>query len=180
MANDQTERMEAEHEKERAADRERELREADEMQAAQSRMPLPPEGAIYERHKAIAAEREADKRLLDCSAADVEDTLVQFESGATRSSELQGLRYDLIPFVALRRLAARYGLGAEIHGDRNWEGGVPASETANHAVQHLFKWLAGDRSEDHLAAAAWGCFALMYYEETRPECIDTPKPEDEE
>jgi hypothetical protein len=82
--------------------------------------------------------------------------------------------------VALRRLAARYGLGATRHGDRNWEGGAPASDTANHALEHLFKWLSGDRSEDHLAAFTWGGFALMFYEENVPEMIDTPKPEDDE
>lgn len=108
------------------------------------------------------------------------DPQITYPSGASRSADVEGIRYDLLPSVALRRLAARYGLGAVRHGDRNWEGGMPASDTANHALDHFFRWLSGDRSEDHLAAVAWGAFALMFYEEKRPEMIDTPKPKDSE
>jgi len=37
----------------------------------------------------------------------------------------------------------------------------------------MYLWLQGDRTEDHLAHAAWNIFALMHFEETRPELIDT-------
>lgn len=98
--------------------------------------------------------------------------LRRFESGATRSRDWDGVRYDLISPVGLRRLAARYAHGAARHGDRNWEGGMPAGDVLNHLYAHLNAWQAGDRSDDHLAAAAWGLFTLMHYEERRPECID--------
>jgi hypothetical protein len=89
-----------------------------------------------------------------------------FSSGAARSERKP--RYDLIPGVALRRLANRYRLGAKRFGDNNWKkGGADfVEDVPNHVIEHLFLWMSGDRSDDHLAAAAWGCFALMYFEET--------------
>lgn len=99
---------------------------------------------------------------------------VTFASGATRSADAAGLRYDLVSPIGLRRLAARHHLGCGRYGNRNWEKGFPASDTFNHLVAHLYEWIGGDRSEDHLAAAAWGCFALMHYEEKNPTVLDVP------
>ena len=31
--------------------------------------------------------------------------------------------------------------------------------------RHLLKWMAGDESEDHLAAIAWNAMAIMHYQE---------------
>lgn len=84
--------------------------------------------------------------------------------------------YHKIPFVALKRLAERYGLGSkyEISGEpmklkgiRNWQQGDEEyfTDALNHAIEHLMLYANGDRSEDHLAAGAWGCFALMWAEE---------------
>lgn len=100
--------------------------------------------------------------------------LHQFASGGTRSKDADELRYDLISPVGLRRLAKRYADGAVTHGDRNWEKGIPASATLNHLLRHLNLWADGDRNDDHLAAAAWGCFALMHYEERVPDMMDVP------
>ena len=33
------------------------------------------------------------------------------------------------------------------------------------AIRHLFDFLTGDRSEDHLAACRFNCAAIMHYEE---------------
>jgi len=101
------------------------------------------------------------------------EELVHFDSGATRSADVDAdARYDLIPACALRRLAKRYGMGAKVHGDRNWEGGIPASVTYAHIEEHLHRWADGDDSDDNLAAAAWGCFALMFYSEHCPHVMD--------
>lgn len=90
-------------------------------------------------------------------------------TGATRSNDANEARYDLIPVAPHRRLALRYGVGAVAHGDRNWEKGLPWNDTYNHLIRHLELWkesvLAGKpRSDDDLAAAAWGCYALMHFE----------------
>jgi hypothetical protein len=39
-------------------------------------------------------------------------------------------------------------------------------------MAHFEKYRCGDRTEDHLAALAWGAFVLMHYEETMPEMMD--------
>jgi hypothetical protein len=93
----------------------------------------------------------------------VDGDKVVYSTGASRSSDCEDVRFDLIPPGPLRRLAARYALGAKTHGDRNWQAGMPAGDVLNHMEQHLNLWKSGDRDDDHLAAAAWGCFALMYY-----------------
>lgn len=90
-----------------------------------------------------------------------------FESGAVRDEVKP--RYDLIPLEGLRRLALIYDEGAKKYGDYNWHKGMPISDTINHAVEHLYRYLAGDITEDHLPKVAWAMFAVMYYEKNNPE-----------
>jgi len=100
------------------------------------------------------------------------EPLVTLPSGSTRSADVPpDAAYDLIPHGPLLRLARRYGQGAAVHGDRNWEMGQPLRVVVAHMVSHLFRWLGGDRTDDHLAAVAWGCFALMFFEDELPECL---------
>jgi hypothetical protein len=101
-----------------------------------------------------------------------EEPVRRFESGAVRSADVDHLRYDLISPVGLRRLAARYALGAERYGDHNYLKGMEASNVINHLMAHLEKFRAGRRDDDNLAAIAWGAFTLMHYEETRPHLMD--------
>ena len=107
-------------------------------------------------------------------AKQIDDGKVRYSTGASRSGDAEKTRFDLISPVAMRRLAETYAEGAGKHGDRNWEAGMPASDVVNHLLAHVNLWLAGDRSEDHLAHACWGLAALMHFEELRPECIDIP------
>lgn len=103
----------------------------------------------------------------------------QFTSGAVRGASVAGAakdkaqpRFDLISPIALRRLAETYGEGSVKYGDVNWRKGMPFTTTANHAIAHVVEYLRGDTSEDHLAHAAWGLFALMHFESTHPELND--------
>lgn len=99
---------------------------------------------------------------------------ITFETGAMRSGDAEGERYDLITPVGLRRLAETCADGASKYGDRNWEKGFPVSVLVNHALRHINLWLSGDDSEDHLAHAAWNLLGVMHFEELRPELIDLP------
>jgi hypothetical protein len=91
-----------------------------------------------------------------------------FNTGAVRSDDGDDVRYDLISPHALRRLAARYGLGAKKYGDGNYLKGIPFHNVLRHALQHLYRWMEnGGRDDDDLAAAAWNIFTLMHYEETQ-------------
>ncbi len=52
------------------------------------------------------------------------------------------------------------------HGKGNWrEHPQPEHIVINHMMAHLNEYRKGDRSEDHLAKVAWGCFALIHYRE---------------
>ncbi len=88
---------------------------------------------------------------------------ITFETGATRS-KIAPARYDLISPVGLRRLAETYAEGAEIHGDRNWENGLPIDDCINRSIRHIYLYLEGNKEEDHLAHAAWNLFASMHFE----------------
>jgi len=95
-----------------------------------------------------------------------------FFTGAERSNDADSTRYDLISSVGLRRLAETYAEGAKKYSDHNWRKGIPSSECMNHAQRHLNIYLSGDRSEDHLAHAAWNLFTIMDNEENLPEMMD--------
>lgn len=97
------------------------------------------------------------------------DDLTKFDTGAVRSTDAAAVRYDLISPIGLQRLAETYCEGSKKYGDYNWEKGMPISDLLNHAIRHQFLYLSGDRSEDHLAHAAWGLFAAMHSEELWPD-----------
>ena len=95
---------------------------------------------------------------------EVSSSGVTFGTGARRDALAP--RYDLIPPCALKRLAQIYTEGAEHYGAHNWQKGMDYSDTINHALEHLLKYMRGDKEEDHLAKVAWAMFALMYYDFT--------------
>jgi hypothetical protein len=87
-----------------------------------------------------------------------------FDTGSRRDSREGKGRYDLITPIGLARLARHYENGAAKYGDRNWEKGQPVSRYLDSAIRHLFNYLGGDRTEDHLAAAAWNALAAIHTE----------------
>lgn len=95
--------------------------------------------------------------------------LHRFDSGAVRSTDADRERWDLIFPVALRRVAETCHEGSQKYGDYNCEKGIPVSNLLNHAIRHLFLYLDGDRTEDHLAHATWNVMASMHMEERMPE-----------
>jgi hypothetical protein len=85
-----------------------------------------------------------------------------FDTGAIREPNDDRGRYDLIPPIALKALAVHYERGAKKYEDRNWEKGIPLSRHLNSALRHLQNFLEGDRSEDHLSACVFNCFAITH------------------
>lgn len=73
------------------------------------------------------------------------------EKGAKQSDT--PYRFDLIPHLALFKEAEILGKGAKKYGDWNWIG-IPINEQINHAIQHIYAYLAGDTSDDHLGNAS--------------------------
>jgi len=77
-----------------------------------------------------------------------QEGIYKFPSGAKRSAKM--LRYDLIPKVALDRLAQRFtgkindqgnpDGGALKYGEGNWEKGLPTSDVINHIINHITQY----------------------------------------
>lgn len=89
----------------------------------------------------------------------------EFETGSRRDMQDGKGRYDLLPFIALRRLAQHYENGAKKYGDHNWRKGQPISVYFNSAMRHMVKYMMGWRDEDHLSAAIWNIAAILETEE---------------
>lgn len=81
------------------------------------------------------------------------------EKGAKQSAT--GRRADLLPPLALLRVAEVLHHGAEKYGANNWRG-IAEPDHLNHALIHLLAHLAGDRQDDHLGHLA--CRVLMALE----------------
>lgn len=105
--------------------------------------------------------------------------LKQFESGAVRSTDADHARFDLIPFAAVEALGRTLKEGAEKYGEYNWQKGIPASDLLNHALQHIYKYLDGDYSEDHIGHAMTNLAFLAHFNSLsrKPHIpIDKPAP----
>ena len=105
---------------------------------------------------------------------------IDYGTGAVRDISSGKGRYDLIPPYPLKRLAIHYENGAEKYEERNWEKGIPTSRCFSSAIRHLYRWLDGERGEDHLSAAVWNIFTIIHHEVYKPEMVDTPQPQKEE
>ena len=101
-----------------------------------------------------------------------QEGLARFSTGAVRGTDADGERWDLITPIGLRRLAETCAEGAAKYGEHNWQKGIPASVMLNHAIRHIYLYLNGDNSEDHLAHAAWNILGVCHFEEALPEMID--------
>ena len=99
-------------------------------------------------------------------------TTAKFGTGAVRSDTFEAFRYDLVSPVGLREVARACAEGAEKYGDWNWEQGMPVHDLLNHALAHVYQFLAGDRSEPHLGHAAWNLLAAIHSHELWPHLND--------
>lgn len=62
-------------------------------------------------------------------------------------------RLDLMPPLAALAVAKVLRHGADKYGPNNWHA-IDVGDHLNHALAHLFAFLAGDGSDDHLEHAA--------------------------
>jgi len=94
---------------------------------------------------------------------------VRYDTGAVRSADAEDTRYDLISPIGLEEVARTCAEGAVKYSPHNWEKGMPVCDLLNHAIRHLYKYLAGDRSEPHLGHAAWNVLGAIHSEKLWPE-----------
>lgn len=85
----------------------------------------------------------------------------EFATGAVRDRQTGKGRFDLLPAIAMSRLAKHFEKGAEKYAARNWERGIPVSRFLDSALRHAFSYIAGEQSEDNLVAAAWNLIAAL-------------------
>jgi hypothetical protein len=85
-------------------------------------------------------------------------------TGSQRDSRADKGRYDLLSPLVLFRDARHMENGSMKYGERNWEKGQPSSRYLDSAIRHLMRYLEGDRSEDHLAAARWNVGGIVFNE----------------
>ena len=95
-----------------------------------------------------------------------------FPTGSKRDTRSGKGRFDLLPPRCITRLAKHYENGAVKYGDRNWEKGQPSSRYMDSLLRHAFRYLDGERNEDHLAAVVWNAFGIMFNEEYTQEHDD--------
>jgi hypothetical protein len=88
-----------------------------------------------------------------------------FDTGSRRDTRDGKGRFDLLPTRALQRLARHFEGGSKKYGDRNWEKGQPISRYLDSGLRHAFKYLQGERDEDHLIAAVWNLLCAADTEE---------------
>jgi hypothetical protein len=100
----------------------------------------------------------------------VESGIATYGRGAKRTAK--DVRFELLSPVGLRRVAQASHEGAEKYGAFNVEKGLPISVFLNHALSHIYAYLEGDRSEDHLGHSAWNLLFACHSEEVWPELND--------
>src|SRR5688572_11453995 len=101
----------------------------------------------------------------------MQDEIITNSAGG-KQSKVSG-RFDLLPPHALDRIARILEAGAEKYGEWNWRN-IPSKDHLNHAINHLFKYIADDQSEDHLGNA--GCRILFLLDMIFIESRDKGEP----
>jgi hypothetical protein len=90
---------------------------------------------------------------------------VKSVTGAEREAPTGKGRFDLLPALALERLAQHYEAGARKYQVRGWEKGLPLARFVDSAFRHLVQFMKGDRTEDHLAAVLWNVAGYIWTED---------------
>jgi hypothetical protein len=93
----------------------------------------------------------------------------KFSTGAVRSADADKFSFTSLPMIGLLALARTAGEGAEKYGRFNYLQGMPLHDLLEHVFKHLVMFNAGDRSETHLAHAAWGLLVAMQEDVLRPD-----------
>jgi Domain of unknown function (DUF5664) len=97
-------------------------------------------------------------------AASPDTEMVTHANGAKESKTKS--RFDLLPAFEVATIAQILGAGAVKYGENNWHG-ISTASHLNHALQHVFAYMFGDRSDDHLGHAATRLLFAMWKENNK-------------
>lgn len=98
----------------------------------------------------------------------------EFSTGAVRDMHTGKGRMDLVPVTAIIELSKHCENGALKYGERNVDKGIPQHSLIDSGLRHLFKYLRGDKDENHLVAALWNIAWAVEQEVNKPELNDLP------
>lgn len=84
----------------------------------------------------------------------------EFSTGAVRDASYGKGLPSAMPPRALMRLARRFEDGAAKYNRDNWKQGIPLSRYVDSLYRHLWAFMEGDDSEDHLGAVIWNAVCL--------------------
>lgn len=98
----------------------------------------------------------------------------EFSTGAVRDMHVGKGRMDLLPTTAIIELSKHCEAGALKYGERNVDKGIPQHSLIDSGMRHLFKYLRGDKDENHLVAALWNIAWAVEQEVNKPELNDLP------
>jgi hypothetical protein len=98
---------------------------------------------------------------------EIKDSLERetFSSGAVRDIIGEKPALELISPFAERRLGTWLEKGSKKYCRRNWEKGMPIERCLGSLLRHLNSYRAGEKDEDHLAAAMCNVMFIIHYEE---------------
>jgi len=88
-----------------------------------------------------------------------------FDTGMVRDVSTDKLDWTILPWIVLKRDVELYMRGAKKYARDNWKKGQPFTRAFESMMRHMYDYLMGDRSEDHLAAIRFNAACLIYYEE---------------
>jgi hypothetical protein len=97
------------------------------------------------------------------SGASANAPITTDSTGASQSAT--SLRFDLIPAIEIAEIAKVLAEGEVKYPSRdgvpNWHG-ISTNDHLNHALQHIYAYLGGDRTDSHLAHAATRLIFAMF------------------
>lgn len=98
----------------------------------------------------------------------------QFTTGAQRDVAEDKPDFTYLDYSILLRDVQHYMNGAKKYARDNWKLGIPSSRCFQSLMRHVFQYLNGDRSEDHLAAIRFNAGCIIFNEENKPNVHDMP------
>jgi len=85
----------------------------------------------------------------------------QFKTGAERQPTTGKGSFDLLPFLAITKLAKVLEVGANKYSRRNYEKGLPLSRYLDSGLRHLVQFTLNFKDEEHLSQAIWNFVILQ-------------------
>lgn len=95
----------------------------------------------------------------------VNETEIVSNKNGGKQSKLD-YRFDLIDTKAIFELAKVLDEGAKRYGDNNWRK-IHTESHINHAISHLYAYLAGDTQDEHLSHSFCRVMMAIGVEETK-------------